>query len=170
MEFHLLDSIYHARCKGVYPQFQTSRDTKSTQRLASRFAQRTGTTPTVSFLVSPTTSRTRTPCSAEQKGFDRNRRSSWYYGFDNSSADSTITAPPKRPRRAGDVQNFHSPPVSVVETVQTIATQLSEEANISPVIGKVSPPDPRIRLLIDQQTPTLNKDLKSLTVNQETYH
>ena len=36
---------------------------------------------------------------------DRNRRSPSYYGFDSPS-DSAITAPPKRPRRAGDVANF----------------------------------------------------------------
>ena len=61
---------------------------------------------------------------------DRNRRSPSYYGFDNSSSDSPITAPPKLPRRAGDVENFQDPPASVVETVQNFATQ-PEDSNIS---------------------------------------
>ena len=63
---------------------------------------------------------------------DNNRRSPSYYG-----SDSTITAPPKRPSRVGDVENFQPPPASVVENVQNIATQQLEETNISPVIGEV---------------------------------
>ena len=39
---------------------------------------------------------------------DRNRRSLSYYGFDNSSSDATIAASPKRPRQAGDVENFQT--------------------------------------------------------------
>ena len=78
--------------------------------------------------------------SQGKRTFDRIRRSPSYYGFDNSSPYSTITVPPKRPRRAEDVKNSQLPPASVVETVQTIATQKPEQTNISPVIGEVSPP------------------------------
>ena len=41
-----------------------------------------------------------------KRSSDRNRRSPSYYSFVNSSSDSTIAAPPKRPRQAGDVENF----------------------------------------------------------------
>ena len=37
---------------------------------------------------------------------DRNHRSPSHYGFDDSSSDLTVTAPPKQPRRAGDVEIF----------------------------------------------------------------
>ena len=79
---------------------------------------------------------------------DRNRRSPSYYGFDKTSSDSTIAAPPKGPRRAGDLENFQPSPASVVQILQNFATQKPEETNIS-VIGEVPPPDPRVRPLID---------------------
>ena len=99
-----------------------------------------------------------------KRASDTNRRSPSYYGFDNPSSDLTITAPPKQPSRAGDVVNFQPPPASVVDTVQTIAIQQLEEANISPVIGAVSPPDPHVCLLIDQQTSTVDNNVKSMSV------
>ena len=92
---------------------------------------------------------------------DRNHRSPSYYGFDTSSSDSAIAAPPKRPRRAGDVKNFQPTSTSVMETVQNIAVQQPEETNISPVIGEVSPPAPRVQSITDQGTPTL---VRSMTV------
>ena len=107
------------------------------------------------------------PASSKLQGkrtSDRNRRSPSYYGFDNSFSDSTTTAPTKRLRRAGGVENFQRPSASVVETVQNIAIQQTEETNNSPVIGEVSPLDPRVRPLIYQQTPTLEDDVRSLTV------
>ena len=64
------------------------------------------------------------------------------------------------------------PPASVVETVQNMAIQQPEETNISPIIEEVLPPDPRVRPLIDQQTRTLEVDVRLMTVpeaeNQET--
>ena len=95
---------------------------------------------------------------------DRNRRSPSNYDFDNSSADLNITAPPKRSRRAGDAENFRPPSESVVQTVQNIATQRPEETNFSPIIGEVSIPDPRVRPLINQQTPALDYDVRSISV------
>ena len=47
----------------------------------------------------------------------RNRHSSFYYGFQHSLANSEITAPPKRPRRAVNVENYQPTNISVVETV-----------------------------------------------------
>ena len=70
---------------------------------------------------------------------DCNHRSPSYIGFDNSSSDSTITAPSKHPRRKRDGENFQLPPAPFVETVRDIATQQPEETNISPAIGEVSP-------------------------------
>ena len=61
----------------------------------------------------------------------------------------------------------------MVETVQSTINQLPEEDIISPIIGVVSPPDPRVRLLANQQTPTLDEDIRSMTEyeaeNQESY-
>ena len=71
---------------------------------------------------------------------DRTRRSPYFFGFENSSPDSEITATPKRLRRAGDVENYQPTNISVVETVQTLAEKLPAEDNISPTIGIVSPP------------------------------
>ena len=95
---------------------------------------------------------------------NRNRRSPSCYGFDISSSDSVTTAQLKGPRRAGDVENFQPSLASVVETVQTIATQQPDEPNISALIGTVSSPDPRVRLLIKQQTSTLDGDMISMTI------
>ena len=93
---------------------------------------------------------------------DRNRRSPSYYGFDNSSSDLIIAASPKRPRRAGDVENFQPPPKSVVKTEQNIAVQQPEEINISPIIGEVSPPAPQMLPLIGQDNPTLARSMTVL--------
>ena len=109
------------------------------------------------------------PIPQAKRSSDRNRRSPSYYGFENSSSDSTIVAPPKSPRRAGDVENFQPPPASVVETLQHFAEQQPEETNISPIIGEVSPPAPQVLSILHQDTPTL---VRSMTVfeaeNQET--
>ena len=90
---------------------------------------------------------------------DRNRRSPSYHGLKIFSSVSAIAALPKQPRSSSDVENYQPTCVSVVETVQTIADQLSEEGNISPVLRELSPHDPQICSLVDQQTPTLDKDI-----------
>ena len=99
----------------------------------------------------------------------RDSRSRSYYGFEYSWSDSTIVAPPKRPRRVGDVENFQPPSASVVETVQHIAEQQPEETNISPIIGEVSTSAPQVLSSLDQDTSTL---VRSMTVfeteNQDT--
>ena len=41
----------------------------------------------------------------------------------------------------------------VMKTVQTTAEQVPADDNVSPVIGIVSPPDPRVRPLVDHRTP-----------------
>ena len=106
------------------------------------------------------------PTIHAKRSSDRNRCSPSYGGFDNSLSDSTIAAPPKRPRRAGEVETFQPPPASVVETVQNIAEQQPDEINI---IGAVSPPAPHAPSIVEQDTPTL---VRSMTVfeaeNQET--
>ena len=71
-----------------------------------------------------------------KRSSDRKRRSPSYY-FKNSSSDSAKIAPPKRPRRSGDIESYQPTNVSVVETVQTTADQLPVEDNISPVTGDV---------------------------------
>ena len=112
---------------------------------------------TVSQSEKPTTSSTNTPAALtlQKKSLDRNRRSPSYYGFESPSPDSTILPLPKRPRRAGDVENFQPPPESVVESVQHIAESQPEETNIQPQIGDVSPPTLQNPPLLEMDTPTL---------------
>ena len=49
-----------------------------------------------------------------------------------------------------------------------IAIQQPEETNISPIIGKVSPPAPQALSILEQDTPTLVKSMTVFEVeNQE---
>ena len=118
---------------------------------------------TVSQSKHPTTSSATTTATAKQpqRSSDRNRRTPSYYGLNSPSPDSTIAAPPKPPRRAGDVENYQPPPESIFETIQHIADQQPAEINISPKIGDVSPPAPQNPSLLDIDTPTL---VHSMTV------
>ena len=116
----------------------------------------------VSHSEQPTSSSATTNTAKQpQRLSDRNHCSPSHYGFENSSPDSAIAAPPKRPRRAGDVENYQSPPESIVETVQHIADQQPAQINISPRVGEMSPPAPRDPSLLDIDTPTL---VHSMTV------
>ena len=81
----------------------------------------------------------------------RKRKSPKWYGYDNddSSGESTNSCPPiflqpRRKRRAGDVESVQP---SVVQTIVDTASQVEPIANPfpSPIIGEVSPTDPRIR-------------------------
>ena len=81
----------------------------------------------------------------------RTRKSPKYYGYDkeDSSGDSTNScppnfAPPRRKRRVGDIESIQP---SVVQTIVDTATRVEPIANDfhSPIIGQVSPTDPRIR-------------------------
>ena len=111
---------------------------------------------TVSHSEQPTTTAATTTATKQpQRSSDRNRRRRSCYGFESSSTDSAIAAPPKRPRRAGDVENYQPSPESFVENVQHIADQQPAEINVSPRIGEVSPPAPRDPSLLDIDTPTL---------------
>ena len=112
---------------------------------------------TASHSEKPTTSSTNTPATVARpkRSLDRNRRSPSYYGFESPSPDSTILPPPKRPRRAGNVENFQTPPESKVESVQHIAENQPEETNISPQIGDVSPHASRNPSLLEMDTPTI---------------
>ena len=109
---------------------------------------------TVAHSEQPSTSSANTSAAAKrpQRSSDRKRRSPSYYGFNSPSSDSTIAAPPKRPRRAGDVENYQPPPESNVETVRNIAEQQPAEINISPVIGEVSPLATRDSSLLEVDT------------------
>ena len=123
---------------------------------------------TVSHSEQPTTSSaTTTAAKQPQSSSDRNRRSPSYYSFESPSPDSTIVPTPKRPRRAGDVENYQPPPESIVEAVQHIADQQPTEIDIFPKIGEVSPPAPRDPPLLDIDTPTL---VHSMTVFEPEDH
>ena len=106
---------------------------------------------TTSHSEQPATSSATTPATTVQqiRTSDRNRRSPSYYGFENSPPESKILPPPKRTHRAGDVENFQPPPDSIVESVQQIAENQPEKPNISPLIGQVSPPNPRNPSLLE---------------------
>ena len=123
---------------------------------------------TVTHSEKPTNSyATKTAAKQPQRSSERNRRSPSYYGFESPSPDSTIAPPPKRPRRAGDVENYQPPPKSIVEAVQHNADQQPTEIDISPRIGEVSPPAPRDPPLLDIDTPTL---VSSMTVFEAQGH
>ena len=124
---------------------------------------------TVSHSEQPTMSSANTPAAAVQqtRTSDRNRRSPSYYGFESSPPDSTILPPPKRPRRAGDVESFQPPPDSIVESVQQIAENQLEEPNISPLIGQVSPPAPRNPSLPEIDAPTLVQSMTALEAEEQ---
>ena len=95
-------------------------------------------------------------------------RSPSFYGFETSSPGSDILPPPKRPRRAGDVENF-APPVTVVESVQQILEIEPEEQNVSPQIGSVSPPAVRNVPLLETDTPTLARTMTALDAEEQDY-
>ena len=62
---------------------------------------------TVSHSEQPTTSTTNTTATTQPpRSSDRTRRSPSYYRFESPSPDSAIAAPPKRPQRTGDIENF----------------------------------------------------------------
>ena len=81
----------------------------------------------------------------------RTRKSPKYYGYDkdDSSGDSLNScppnfAPPRRRRRVGDIESIQP---SVIQTIVDTATRVEPIHNDfpSPIIGQVSPMDPRIR-------------------------
>ena len=98
---------------------------------------------------------------------DSTRRSPSYYGFERSPPNSDILPPPKRPRRAGDVENFQPPPDSIVESVQQIAENQPEVQKISPIIGHVSPPATRNPSLLETDTPTLVQSMTALEAEEK---
>ena len=122
------------------------------------------TAETTSHSEHHASSSSTTPAAAAQntRTSDRTRRSPSYYGFESSPPNSTFLPPPKWPRRVGDVENFQTPPESIVESVQHIAENQPEEQNISPLIGQVSPPARRNPPLIDIDTPTLVQSMTAL--------
>ena len=106
------------------------------------------------------------PAPQDTRTSDRTRRSPSYYGFETSPPNSDILPPPKRPRRAGDVENY-APPDTFVESVQQIAENQPEELNVSPCIGQVSPPAPRKTPLLYMDTPTLVRSTTALEAEEQ---
>ena len=115
-------------------------------------------TTTTSTHAATTSSSTRTS--------DRPRRSPSYYGFETSPPASAILPPPKRPRRAGDVENFAKPD-TIVESVQQIVDNQPEEQNVSPRIGSVSPPANQNTPLLYVDTPTLVRTMTALEAEKQ---
>ena len=85
------------------------------------------------------------------RSLKRTQKSPKYYGYYNedSSGESTNSCPlnflqPRMKRRAGDVESVQP---SVIQTIVDAAAQVEPIPNPfpSPVIGEVSPTDPRIR-------------------------
>ena len=105
-----------------------------------------------SELAIPSTS---APAAALQqvqpRATKRTRKSPKYYGYDkdDSSGESTNSCPPnfvqpRRKRRAGDVESVQP---SIVQTIVDTVSRVEPIENEfpSPIIGQVSPTDPRIR-------------------------
>ena len=116
------------------PNFSAMRNQQTTTSLSKQHAS-TSTDPA--------------PAPQDTRTSDRTRRSPSYYGFETSPPNSDILPPPKRPRRAGDVENF-APPDTIIESVQQIAENQPEESNVSPWLGQVSRPAPRNTPLLYQ--------------------
>ena len=105
-----------------------------------------------SELTIPSTS---APAAALQqihpRATKRTRKSPKYHGYDkdDSSVESTNSCPPnfvqpRRKRRASDVESVQP---SIVQTIVDTASRVEPIENEfpSPIIGQVSPTDPRIR-------------------------
>ena len=116
----------------------------------------------------PTTTTSTHPAttSSTTRTSDPPRRSPSYYGFETSPPAFDILPPPKRPRRAGDVENF-APPDTIVESVQQIVENQPEEQNVSPRIGSVSPPATRNTPLLYMDTPTLVRTMTALEAEKQ---
>ena len=116
----------------------------------------------------PTTTTSTNPAatSSTTRTSDRTRRSPSYYGFETSPPASDILPPPKRPRRAADVEKF-APPDTIVESVQQIVENQPEEQILSPRIGSVSPPTTRNTTLLDLDTPTLVRSMTALDAEEQ---
>ena len=102
------------------------------------------------------------------------RKSPKYYGFgkDDSSGESTNSclpnfAPPRRKRRTGDVESLKP---SVIQTIVDTAAQVEPMPNAfpSPIIGEVSPTDPRIRPA--NQSPPENLIIDEMDMYTQTFH
>ena len=131
------------------PNFLTLRNQRQEEIAASNSE--------MTILPHPASSSAPTTFTTQAKrSSDRSRRSPSYYGFNISSSDSTIAAPPKRPSRAGNVENFQSPTASVVETVQNIAVQQPEDIKISLIIGEVSP---RSMMVFEAENQEMSEEL-----------
>ena len=94
------------------------------------------------------------------------RKSPKYYGYDkdDSSGESTNSCPqnfvqPQRKQRAGDVESVQP---SIVQTILDTVSRVEPIENDfpSPVIGQVSPTDPRIR-------PVDHNSSNELIINEE---
>ena len=88
---------------------------------------------------------------AQPKATKRTRKSPKYYGYDkdDSSGESTNSCPPnfvqpRKKRRADDVESVQP---SIVQTIVDTASRVEPIGNEfpSPMIGQVSPTDPRIQ-------------------------
>ena len=135
----------------------------------SNFAAMRNPQPPLAISEPTTNAPTNPPATASStRSSDRNRRSPSYYGFETSPPASDILPPPKRPRRAGDVENF-APPVTVVESVQQILETQPEEQNVSPQIGSVSPPAVRNVPLLETDTPTLARTMTALDAEEQDF-
>ena len=106
------------------------------------------------------------PAPSNTRTSERTRRSPSYYGFETSPPVSDILPPPKRPRRAVDVEYF-APPDTIIESVQQIAESQPEEQSVSPCIGQVSPPAPRNTPLHYMDTPTLVRSMTALDAEEQ---
>ena len=104
-----------------------------------------------SELAIPSTSAPATALQIQPKSTKRTRKSPKYYGYDNddSSGESTNSCSPnfvqpRKKRRAGDVESVQH---SIVQTIVDTASRVEPIENEfpSPIIGQVSPTDPRIR-------------------------
>ena len=161
-EFHLLDLTYHARCEGAYRKFQNARrfEISETRNRQSR----TGNWYNVNNQ----------PRRQPYKSHPQTLQGKANVPLTGTAVVLRITAliTPLPIRLSQHRRNDHAER----ETLRTFnphlfrllrqsrQPQFNPRRQTSPVIGEESPPDPRVRRLVDQQTPTFDDDVRSKSV------
>ena len=153
-ELYLLVRIFHARNENEFQNLPALRNQLDNSQLDSQSELIIPASTSSTFALQQVLPAASTAPRNKHSSY-RNHRSPSYYGFENSSPNSEITAPPKKPLRASVEENYQPTNISLLETVETTADQIPSEDNISPAIGNVSPLDPQVCPVVDQRTSTL---------------
>ena len=135
VRFHQDQTLHAMRgCFAKLPNFSALRGQNETSNVdsPSELVIPSHNDPTSSLQQIPPSSSSAT--TKVERSSSHNRRSPSY-----CCCQPIPEYPTKKPRRAGDVENFQPPNVSVVDSVHFTAEQIPEEQSIPPVIEMVWP-------------------------------